>query len=75
MKLLDEEIEDNKEDSRSEIDEIESKIKELRAELESNAEHHDTCLKKTVYRGNLIMNQFQLKRWDTMFLLTRRYRA
>ena len=46
-----EEIEDNKEDSRSEIDEIESKIKELRAELESNAEHHDTLFKEDSVQG------------------------
>ena len=46
-----EEIEDNKEDSRSEIDEIESKIEELRAELESNAEHHETLLKEDRLQG------------------------
>ena len=46
-----EEIEDNKEDSRSEIDEIESKIKELRAELESNSEHHDTLFKEDSVQG------------------------
>ena len=46
-----EEIEDNKEDSRSEIDEIESKFEELRSELESNAEHHDTLFKEDSVQG------------------------
>ncbi len=54
------------------------KNQELRAELESNAEHHDTLFKEDGVQGEPDHeDQFQLKRWDTMFafILTRRYRA